>query len=175
MEFKLTELLPEDVEPFEKDMQEAFNKGAEYYSGKKEDVLPVKDIEDSLKDKGAVAYKALWNGKMVGGGIVNIEKETGHNHLDFLYVKDGNQGRGIGQLIWQAIEDYYPKTRIWETVTPYFDQRNIHFYINRLGFHAVEFYNQYHQDPDESTDYAGGNQIGMFRFEKIMGRNNDED
>lgn len=62
-------------------------------------LLPIKDIEDSLKDKGAVVYNALWNDEIVGGAIINIDKETKHNYLDFLYVKVGNQGKGIGQLI----------------------------------------------------------------------------
>ena len=37
---------------------------------------------------------------------------------------------------------------VWETCTPYFDRRNIYFYINRLGFHAVEFFNEHHPDPN---------------------------
>ena len=27
-------------------------------------------------------------------------------------------------------------------MTPYFEKRNIHFYVNRLGFHIVEFWNK---------------------------------
>ena len=65
----------------------------------------------------------------------------------FLYVKVGVQSKGIGQAIWKAIEVLHPETEVWETCTPYFDRRNIHFYINRLGFHAVEFFNEHHPDP----------------------------
>ena len=168
MEFELVKLGSNDVKEFEADMQEAFNKGAEYYSGQSENVLPKEDIEEALNTEGAVAYKAMLNGIMVGGTIVNINSVTGHNHLDFLYVKDGYQGKKVGQRIWHNIQQLYPETKIWETCTPYFDQRNIHFYINRLGFHAVEFYNQHHLDPTENATYAGGNPTGMFRFEKIM-------
>ena len=39
--------------------------------------------------------------------------------------------------------ELHPKIEVWETFTPYFDRRNIHFYINRLGFHAVEFFNEH--------------------------------
>jgi len=45
---------------------------------------------------------------------------------------------------YEAIEALHPETEVWETCTPYFDRRNIHFYINRLGFHAVEFFNEHH-------------------------------
>ena len=171
MAFELVKLTSDDIEQFEADMQEAFNKGAEYYSGQKEDVLPKKDIEESLNAKGAVAYKAMMDGEMVGGTILNIDHATGHNHLDFLYVKDGYQGKKISQQIWNKIEELYPKTKSWETCTPYFDQRNIHFYINKLGFHAVEFFNKYHKESGEEETYAGGNLTGMFRFDKEMNNN----
>jgi hypothetical protein len=41
------------------------------------------------------------------------------------------------RLAWRAIEEHYPDTRVWETFTPHFEVRNIHFYINVCGFHAV--------------------------------------
>ncbi len=60
---------------------------------------------------------------------------------------------------------------VWETVTPYFETRNIHFYVNRCGFHIVEYYNKYHKDPNENDESGEGTQDdmdGMFRFEKRM-------
>ncbi len=106
------------------------------------------------------------DGKIVGGAIVVINKLTQHNHLDFLYVKNGIQSKGIGKMIWNEIEKLYPDTIIWETCTPYFEKRNVHFYINRLGFHAVEFFNPYHKDTSIPDDMIGGDYF--FRFEKVM-------
>ena len=61
---------------------------------------------------------------------------------------------------------------MWETVTPYFEKRNIHFYVNRCGFHIVEFFNSHHTDPNDPdmVDSQGDGQFpeGMFRFEKRM-------
>ena len=37
------------------------------------------------------------------------------------------------------IEEKYPETKIWETCTPYFEKRNIHFYVNKCKFHIVEY------------------------------------
>ncbi|WP_428995805.1 GNAT family N-acetyltransferase [Methanobrevibacter woesei] len=71
--------------------------------------------------------------------IVETNEKTQHNHLDFLFVRTSGQNKGIGQKIWEEIETLYPNTKIWETCTPYFDKRNIHFYVNKLGFHIVEF------------------------------------
>ena len=50
-------------------------------------ILPEKDIDNSLNTKGALAYKAVVNNKIVGGAIVVINEETRHNELHFLYVK----------------------------------------------------------------------------------------
>ena len=60
---------------------------------------------------------------------------------------------------------------VWETCTPYFETRNIHFYVNICGFHIVEFFNSHHPDPHdpetgEMETYEDGD--GMFRFEKLM-------
>lgn len=137
-----------------------------------EEILPESHIDASLSKAGAVAYKALRAGEMVGGAIVQIDSESKHNHLDFLYVKHGTQGGGVGQAIWTAIERLHPDTAIWETGTPYFEKRNIHFYVNKCGFHIVEYFNEKHPDPHQpetdmpDSDGTPGFEQGFFRFEK---------
>ena len=46
--------------------------------------------------------------------------------------------------------------------------RNIHFYINKCGFHMVEFFCKAHPEPGEDypDDAPGGE--GFCRFEKRM-------
>ena len=101
--------------------------------------------------------------------------------LAFLYVKVGVQSKGIGQSIWKAIETMHPEIEVWETCTPYFDRRNIHFYINRCGFHAVEFlrpfgskrpeverFNEHHPDPNMPEQFD--QEDSLFKFEKRMKR-----
>jgi len=167
MNFQLLPVCDTDLKEYKKDMQEAFQQGAaKDFVDLNEEILPEKDIDESLSKEGAFAYKAVIDGKMLGGAIVVIDKERHHNHLDFLYVKYGTQSKGIGQMIWNKIEKLYPETKVWETCTPYFEKRNIHFYINRLGFHAVEFFNPHHINPDIPDDMVGGDYF--FRFEKMM-------
>ena len=65
----------------------------------------------------------------------------------------------------------YPKIEIWETVTPYFEKRNIHFFVNKCGF--VEFYHKYHPQPnmhhDNNNDRKEDDEEDeMFRFQKII-------
>lgn len=165
MDFKLLPLCTEDLKQFKKDMQEAFQKGAESeFEDLHEEILPETDIDKSLKKKGAVAYKAVIDGQMVGGAIIVVNETTLHNELDFLYVKYGTQSKGFGRAIWGAIEEKHPRTKVWKTSTPYFEKRNIHFYINSCGFSAVEFFNPYH------TDQVLFGDMEAFRFEKVMKR-----
>ena len=47
----------------------------------------------------------------------------------------------------------------------------LHFYVNRCGFHIVEFFNKHHPDPNDTDTLEGTNEQfpdGMFRFEKVM-------
>lgn len=65
----------------------------------------------------------------------------------------------------------HPEVKVWETMTPYFETRNIHFYVNRCGFHIVEFFNSHHSnpnDPDMADEGSETRDEGMFRFEKRM-------
>ena len=151
------------------EMQEAFQHGFQSYN--KEDnkwqVLPDKDFYQSLEAEGAEAYEAIdTDGQRVGGAIIAIDAAKHHGELSFLYVKVGVQSKGIGQAIWKAIEVLHPKIEVWETCTPYFDRRNIHFYINRLGFHAVEFFNEHHPDPHMPEQFD--QEDGLFKFEKCV-------
>lgn len=168
------QILPEqDLPAFKRDMQEAFQKGAEAeYGAVTVEILPESHINASLSKYGSVAYAAIENDRLVGGAIVQIDAATRHNHLDFLYVKHGVQNKGAGLAIWTEIERLHPDTEVWETGTPYFEKRNIHFYVNKCGFHIVEYFNVKHPDPHQqeakllSTDDTPGFEHGFFRFEK---------
>ena len=169
MDLKLILMTDEDIPKFKKNIQEAFQKGFEENFGKTEEtILPEKDIDESLNGKGAVAYKAVLDCEIVGGVVVAINNETNHNHLDLLYVKSGTQGKGFGKAIWFEIEKLYPDTKVWETCTPYFEKRNIHFYVNVCGFHITEFFNEKHPMPNTTEDFIGDGNEGMFEFKKVM-------
>ncbi len=68
----------------------------------------------------------------------------------------------------KEIENLYKETKIWQTCTPYFDTRNIHYYVNKLKFHIISFWNKYKPDPNMPNDFIGDGGDGMFEFEKIM-------
>ena len=122
----------EEKNTFVSEIQEAFqNSYVSEFGQFEKTILPTEEIEKSFNTKGAEAYIAEINGERVGGAIIVINDKTGYNSLDLLYVKTGVQNTGNGFKIWKAIEELHPETRIWETHTPYYDKRNIHFYVNR--------------------------------------------
>ena len=167
---RLIKLSEEHTIAFKEEMQEAFQHGFEAYNKDAEEtnqwqVLPNKDFYQSLEAEGAEAYEAInEDGQRVGGAIITVNGVLGE--LAFLYVKVGVQSKGIGLSIWKAIETMHPEIDVWETCTPYFDRRNIHFYINRCGFHAVEFFNEHHPDPNMPEQFD--DEDGLFKFEKRM-------
>jgi len=169
---QLIRLSEEHTIAFKEEMQEAFEHGFKSHCHENADadddsnlwqVLPDKDFYQSLEAEGAEAYEAVnEDGQRVGGAIITGNGTVGE--LAFLYVKVGVQSKGIGQSIWKAIEAMHPEIEVWETCTPYFDRRNIHFYINRCGFHAVEFFNEHHPDPNMPEQFD--QEDGLFKFEK---------
>ncbi len=168
----LEPLIAEDREQFILDNQEAFRFGALEEFGRRDDhfeedgeIISRKTIENSI-DSG-IAYRIVLDGEKVGGLVLNIAKEKGE--LELLFVKPTSHSKGIGYGAWCEVEKMYPNVKLWETMTPYFETRNIHFYVNRCGFHIVEFFNPHHPSENEQPD-NGQNETkfedGMFRFEK---------
>lgn len=166
-EIQLLPLELSDREQFIKDNQEAFNFGALQEFGFRNErfeedgeIISRATIERSINE--GIAYRILQDGKVVGG--IAIKTAYDYGELDLLFVSPAAHSKGIGYATWCAIEAMHPEITIWETFTPYFEKRNIHFYVNRCGFHIVEFYNEHHRDPHDKDDEL----FEMFHFEKIL-------
>ncbi len=172
----LVRLEDADRNQFILDNQEAFRYGATEEFGLRDDhfgedgeIISRETIEHDIDEENAEAYRIVSDGQKVGGAVIRIDKEKLHGDLDLLFVSPHVHSRGIGHAAWRAIEEMHPEVKVWETVTPYFEKRNIHFYVNRCGFHIVEFFNGHHPDPNDPE--MGRNQEdndGMFRFQKVM-------
>ena len=171
----LVPLEADDREQFILDNQWAFKYGAIEEFGERDnhldfdgEIISRKTIERCIDSSDSETYRIIVEGRKVGGVILKINKETNHNELEILFVSPEEHTKGIGYGAWQAIEALHPETEFWETCTPYFEKRNIHFYINKCGFHAVEFFGAFHPDPDEPDDGHGEGPDEMFRFVKVM-------
>ncbi|HEY8602849.1 GNAT family N-acetyltransferase [Tsuneonella suprasediminis] len=161
---------PADFPAFKRDLQAAFALAVvEEMGGLPDGPIPSdEELDESLKAPNAVVLHILKDGARVGGAVVSINRESLANSLDLLFIKVGNHGQGIGKAAWSAIEARFPETRTWETATPYFEKRNIHFYVNVCGFHIVEYHHERHPDPHMPSPTGLPDDGGMFRFLKTM-------
>ena len=176
----LVPLSADDREQFILDNQWAFKHGAMIEFGERDDhldddgeIISRKTIERCIDAPENETYRIVADGKRVGGVILKIDKETHHNHLEILFTLPEEHSKGIGYGAWQAIEAMHPETVVWETCTPYFDKRNIHFYVNKCGFQVTEFWCEYFQPTEEMPDDEERNPDEgpdeMFKFIKRMG------
>ncbi|PAF31380.1 GNAT family N-acetyltransferase [Paenibacillus sp. 7516] len=166
-----------DLPEFRKKLQEAFAiVVTEAFGDADHGPIPSDhDVQQSFDAPGAVVYHILQEDQKVGGAVLRINSETNYNYLDLFYVSPEHHSQGIGLSAWKAIEAKYPETIRWETGTPYFEKRNIHFYVNKCGFQIVEFYNKYHPEPHMHRDECEDNNPlledeDFFRFEKVMNK-----
>ncbi len=171
----LSPLKANDREQFILDNQEAFKFGAAEEFGMRDDhfddggeIISRETIEGCIDKPGNEAYRIMLDGRPVGGVILKIDRITNHNHLEILFTSPKEHSKGIGYGAWLAVEALHPQTEVWETCTPYFEKRNIHFYINKCGFSAVEFYCEYNIDPNAPEEDNAEGPDEMFRFIKRM-------
>lgn len=162
-----------ELEPFKVMLQEAFAIAVVEIFGEQNEPIPSdEELEASFHAPGTIIYHVVWEGQPVGGAVLSINCETHHNSLDLFFISAKYHGQGIGQAAWKAIERQYPETLVWNTVTPYFEKRNIHFYVNKCGFKIIEFWNEHHPEPHRSEIEGESNlPAGCeedFYFEKVM-------
>ena len=174
---RLVSITPDDKEQFVLDNQRAFKYGAQTMFGMRDDrmeegeeVISRKTIERSMNGEHAETYRIVCDGNVVGGLILQIDRQQAKGELEILFVNPEAHSKGIGQAAWKAVEAMHPEIRVWETITPYFEKRNIHFYVNRLGFHIVEFWNKHQHGPavpeDIEEDWSEDDE--MFVFRKVI-------
>ena len=175
----LVPLTEDDREQFILDNQWAFKYGALVEFGERDDhidgdgeIISRRTIECCIDAPDSETYRIVLEGRRVGGVILKINKETNVNELEILFVLPEEHTRGIGYGAWLAVEALHPETEVWETCTPYFEKRNIHFYVNKCGFQIDQFWCECFQpdgempdgeehDPNEGPDE-------MFHFVKVM-------
>ena len=175
----LLPLTENDREQFILDNQWAFKHGAMIEFGERDDhtcddgeIISRKTIERCIDSPDNETYRIVVDGKRVGGVILKIDKETNHNELEILFVSPEEHTKGIGYGAWLAVEALHPETVVWETCTPYFEKRNIHFYVNKCGFQIDQFWCEYfqpdHDMPDDDEHDPNEGPDEMFHFIKVM-------
>ena len=180
-EVRLVPLKDEDREQFILDNQWAFKHGAMIEFGVRDDhideegeIISRRTIERCIDAPDRETYRIVHDGKNVGGAIIKIDKNTHHNELEILFTLPDEHGKGIGYGAWLEIERLHPETAVWETCTPYFDKRNLHFYVNKCGFQVDQFWWEHfvpdEKMPDEDEECHDEGPDEMFHFLKVMKR-----
>ena len=173
----LAPLQADDREQFITDNQWAFKYGATQEFGMRDnhfeedgEIISRATIENDIDGENAEAYRILLHGKKVGGVVITLDKENHKGDLDLLFVSPEVHSKGVGYAAWCLIEKLHPEIKVWETFTPYFEKRNIHFYVNRCGFHIVEFWNKHFHGPAIPDEEVGNwhEDDEMFLFRKVM-------
>ena len=163
-------LVEQEYAKFRADVKEIFSIAVIETFGNpdhQEEIIPDNDIDLSLYNPQYEALAVYAEGEKVGGVVIKIDSQTGINWLDLFYVYPDKHGQGLGLQIWKGLEKRYPNTKAWRLITPYFEKRNIHFYVNKCGFKIVEFFNKAHRDssiPSGRSDFHDE----YFIFEKVM-------
>lgn len=164
----------EDRSQFILDCQESFRYGSLEEFGERNvhldkdgEVMPRHSIEAVLDSPTAESYHIVQEGKRMGGLVIDLDAANRKGELTLLFTNADTHSKGVGYAAWCEVERMHSEIKIWETLTPYFETRNIHFYVNRCGFHIVEFFCERH--PYEGPDAEDANELGgAFRFQKIM-------
>ena len=125
----------------------------------------------TTNDINNVTYRIIYDNKVVGGVILKIDNLTHLNELEILFILPNEHNKGLGYATWKEIENLYKETEVWSTCTPYFEKRNIHFYVNKCGFKIDEFWCEYFHNEnnipkEDHLDDEGPDE--MFHLIKVM-------
>ena len=169
LEFKKIE--PQEISFFQQKMVESFRSGVleRFEDPDAAPIPPEDDLAQSAQREHTDLWAIMYEGVPAGATVISKEDATGKYSLDLLFIFREFINKRLGFKAWQAIEAAYPDARVWETHTPYFERRNIHFYVNKCGFKIVEFFNESHREEHDLQDeFKDIHTSGFFRFEKVM-------
>ncbi len=154
------EMKEEDIGELTRIMERAFNEDTRLHLNEPKGGPEGYDNGEFLRryglDPRSEAYKISAEGRLIGGLILWINKETNINHLGNVFVDMDRQNKGTGKSIWDFVEQEYPETVKWCTDTPAFSRRNHNFYVNKCGFHVVGI-----ENPQNLRE-------GSYSLEKVM-------
>ncbi|MBR7137997.1 MAG: N-acetyltransferase [Lentisphaeria bacterium] len=170
MNIHLRKIEDHEVPLFRREMKSAFEQGVYDRFGALDaaPIPPENEVDEALKDPQFDVFIITADGESAGGTIIKKEGE-GRYSLDLLFIFKEFLNKKTGTRAWQAIEAHYPDAVVWKTFTPYFERRNIHFYLHKCHFRIVEFFSEFHREEHDLTEeFKDVNTSGFFRFEKIM-------
>ena len=128
-----------DVEPCTVIMKEAFDEDSMLFRKVPGGPLGYDDgsfLRKFAVESGADSFCIYVDGQLAGAIIIFHNAEKKENFLGCIFLSTSLRGKGIGCAVWKEVEKMYPDVKVWRTETPLCSQRNLNFYINKLGFMA---------------------------------------
>ena len=116
-------------------------------------ILEQLDLLDNINCRAMMWEYLLYYNKILFGGIYD-------NRL-LVKIVDSNKKYNMQEQI------PYESAKAMYLVDNIDNREKLKEYVNRLGFHIVEYFNEKHPDPNMQLDCYKEDD-GMFRFEKIM-------
>lgn len=171
MDLELKKISLSEIDFFQQKMVESFQSGVidRFGDVTAAPIPPEDDLSRTGQHENCDLWAVMLDGVPAGAAAVEKNDKTGKYSLDLFFIFKEFINKKIGFKSWQLIEKHYPEARIWETHTPYFERRNIHFYVNKCGFKIVEFFSEVHREEhDLQEEFKDVNSSGFFRFEKVM-------
>lgn len=170
MNIKLKKIEPQEIDLLKNEMKKSFTQGViDRFGNPSAAPIPSdSDITKVLNDSCCDIFIITADSAPAGAAI--IKHEPNHRYsLELFFIFKDFLNKKIGSAAWQEIEGNYPDAEAWETCTPYFERRNIHFYLHKCGFKITDFFSEYHKEEHDLTEkFKDVNTSGFFRFEKIM-------
>ena len=140
MGLELIRLEEAHINELTKIMERAFDEDTRIHLGEEKGGPEGYDNGDFLRKwglhKNASSYYISLNGQPIGGVILWINEDH-NNFLGNIFIDPLYENQGLGTKVWKIIEEMYPDTKIWNTETPIFSNRNHNFYVNKCGFHII--------------------------------------
>ena len=170
MDIKLKKITPNEIDLLKNEMKKSFTQGVidRFRDPSAAPIPSDSDITRVLNDSCCDIFIITADTAPAGAAIIKHGQNRKYS-LELFFIFKDFLNKKIGSAAWQVIERHYPDAEIWETCTPYFERRNIHFYLHKCGFKIVEFFSEYHKDEHDLTDkFKDINTSGFFRFEKII-------
>lgn len=138
MNINLRKFKEEDIITLSPIMKEAFENDSRIHLG--EDVLdgpPGYSDGSFLRQwamhRNATSLTIYDDDKIIGLAILWINSNH-HNMLGCLFIDVAYEGIGVGTKVWKMIEEMFPETLEWNTETPTYSKRNLHFYKDKCSF-----------------------------------------
>jgi len=121
-------------------------------------------LRSSFMDKTSSSFSVYKDDTPVGAINLFINDHF-EGWLQVIFIDYDYWSQGIGQIIWNYVEQKYTQVKVWRLQTPGYSRRNHNFYVNKCGFKIIHII----EPNKKNRPYPG-----FYLFEKKMDEANTD-